>query len=176
MSLELPLPPPPHEEHVFARTHRLLLRTAHALDAAYIAQRLRKCDLVDLRAASRLSPTEALPLWIKRSTVAFALEFDRSVAAVGGLIAVKEGFNNVWVMGSHDLDSAFQAGLLRVCRKWALPFFETESAVVCYPSVLNEVDIRWIEWMGFAKGRLVPSVTGETNRQEMRWRGQRRAP
>ncbi|CAM9460774.1 unnamed protein product, partial [Phaeothamnion confervicola] len=126
------------------------LRPPQPSDVSAVASELREVDLLDIAAFSSENAGVIIPHWLAGSRKAFALEFESRTAAVGGVIPTTAGqAATLWAIGSHTLDRAFRAGLLRHTRAWFGDYADGEGPLACYPAARNTVDIRWIEWLGF---------------------------
>jgi hypothetical protein len=126
------------------------VRLASEDDAAYLAPRLRKEDLDEIRANSGRDPLEALLYGVQVSTPAYTIIHDNNPVAIfgaGPLPFPNLGF--IWMLGSPELMKC-QIPFLRQSKRWIEQMHTDVAPMLCnVVDARNEVHIKWLKWCGF---------------------------
>ena len=134
-------------------------------DVAKICADLRASDELDIAAATRLSPAQAISLCARRSEPCYTLLSDEMPAAVIGVEKSKtEGVGSCWLIGTTRFERAMRAGLAKRSADWFSFITADYSFVFNFVPVANQGDLRWLDHLGFERGALVENYRdlGET--------------
>lgn len=127
-------------------------RRTQPKDIPLISANMREEDVEEVKAASGLSPREAL-LWSllhAKPCMTICLA-DHTPAAMWGVTPVDEMMGKIWLLGTDDLvkDYPVRRWFLRESRD------QIDGLLSFYPvlgncvDARNKVHIRWLQWMGF---------------------------
>ena len=127
------------------------VRLASREDAEYLAPRLRKEDVEEIRAGSGEDPLPALLHSLEVSTPGYAIinnsEEVVGMFGAGPLPVPRLGF--VWMLASPGLVD-IQVPFLRQSRRWVEQMHKDVAPVLTnVVDARNEVHIKWLKWLGF---------------------------
>lgn len=133
------------------RAFTVSVRQVRMEDADYLAPKLRKADLQEIKAVSGEVPQIALERSIEWSDTCYAIvnEKDKPIALFGvipDLDIDSSGF--VWFLGSNELPK-HSVTFLRHSKEWIDKLHQRFHRLWNYIDVRNEVHIRWLKWCGF---------------------------
>lgn len=123
---------------------------AHADDIGWIAERMRKADVEEIRAASGKDPREALEYSLDRSNEAYTVVFDGEPAAMFGVgwINILNGIAAPWLLGTDAVEANYRH-FLRGSRWWIERLKGRYLLLTNVVDDRNVVSKRWLQWMGF---------------------------
>ena len=133
------------------------VRQATRQDALELAPLLRQADIMEIEAASGLSPEAALLHGVEcgRPTLSF-VDPKGGLAGMFGVTPTDDPLvGAVWMLSSGAIER-YPIHFLRRCRPWVDKFHEAYPVLMNYVDQRNDVHIRWLKWMGFTFVRLVP--------------------
>lgn len=127
------------------------VRQATEEDARYLAPRLRKEDMEEVRANTGEDPLTALLHGLEVSTPCYAIinntEEPVGMFGAGPLPVPNLGF--VWMLASPGLVD-IQVPFLRQSKRWIEQMHKDVAPVLTnVVDVRNKVHIRWLKWCGF---------------------------
>lgn len=133
-------------------------------DIDHLAPRLRKEDLDEIRAASGLSPREALMLGFAESEECHCIHDTDTgePVAVFGVVPMAENpsIGIVWMLGSDDLKMHSMC-FLRRSAEWVQRLHSRYPLLCNVIDARNEVHVRWLQWLGFQFIRDIPDYGPE---------------
>jgi hypothetical protein len=137
----------------------------------YIAPRMRRADVEEIKAASGKSPREALEFSFDRSNEAWALIYDGKPAAMFGVgwISILSGMAAPWLLGT-DLVQDHYRHFLRGSRWWFARISSGYDVLTNIVDDRNDVSKRWLEFLGFTLDE--PQIMGVERRlfRKFEWR------
>lgn len=123
---------------------------AKPIHARLLAPKMRLEDVAEVKAASGLSPLEALLTGLDVSNECYtAWADDAPIAMFGVCPSENASCGRIWLLGS-DVIKAHRIDFLRKSRDW-VDWFQSR-----YPVLHNTIDarntvhIRWLQWLGFS--------------------------
>jgi hypothetical protein len=125
-----------------------VVRVARKADAQYIAKRLRKADLLELKATTKSNPSVALmaSLWVSNPCYSL-LVYGEPVALVG--LVPQKDTGVIWMMGTDKM-LQIKRPFLRGCKEWVNYFLELKPILFNYIHEKNTLHIKWLRWLGFS--------------------------
>jgi hypothetical protein len=137
-------------------------RPATLEDVDWVAPRLRKADVEEIKASCGTSAYEGLYASFAASNPALALvDGDGPPLGIFGLVPDADGNACVWMLGTGEIEK-YPMTFLRNSLEWV------RQSNRQYPILYNQVDarngvhIKWLRWMGFTLFREV--IYGPENR------------
>jgi len=132
---------------------KLFVSYAIAADGEFLAPKLRKADLLELRANPSLvgmTADEAIYKSIMESDDCFVVKEIESCdpIALFGVKRISEDAGLVWLVGS-DAIKKHQLEFLRNGKVWLDGLHKTSKILYNYVHESNKLHIKWIRWMGF---------------------------
>ena len=132
---------------------KLFVSYAIAADGEFLAPKLRKADLLELRANPNLvgmSAEEALYKSIMESDDCFVVKDIESCEPIVlfGVKRVSENTGMVWLVGSDKIKD-HQREFLKNCRTWLEGLHRTSRILYNCVHEHNTLHLKWIRWMGF---------------------------
>ncbi len=111
---------------------------------------MREADRVELWAASRSTPEQALSNALRSSHQAWTGLIDGEVACMFGVVPQSwmHGTGYPWMLGS-ELIVTHQKLFLRRCRGQVQSMAQSFRYLHNYVDARNDKAIRWLEWLGF---------------------------
>ncbi|BBF92841.1 phage protein Gp13 family protein [Blastochloris tepida] len=128
---------------------RLEIVPAEPAHIPAIAQRMRSADVAEVRAASGLSPADALRFGLSKSSACFTALVDgrpEIMFGVGDMDAAS-GIGCVWLLGTDAVDRHFRL-FLRQSVEWLRKLLSRYSVLRNFVSDDNAVSKRWLRWLG----------------------------
>ena len=133
------------------KSHRpiAVLPSVHE-DCRYLAPRLRKADLREIRAVRDVDPLVALTEAMENSEACYTAYFGDAPMAIFGVvpIEIEPKIGLVWMMGTSDIERV-KVSFLRKCRAWRDVLCQGYHMVGNFVDARNLVHIRWLKWLGF---------------------------
>lgn len=137
----------------------------------FIAPRMRKADVDEIKAASGKSPREALEFSLDRSNEAWALIYDGKPAAMFGVgwISILNGMAAPWLLGTDVVQDHYRH-FLRGSRWWFARISSGYDVLTNIVDDRNDVSKRWLEFLGFTLDE--PQIMGVERRlfRKFEWR------
>lgn len=137
----------------------------------FIAPRMRKADVDEIRAASGKSPREALEFSLDRSNEAWTLIYDGKSAAMFGVgwISILNGMAAPWLLGTDVVQDHYRH-FLRGSRWWFARISSGYDVLTNIVDDRNDVSKRWLEFLGFTLNE--PQIMGVERRpfRKFEWR------
>jgi hypothetical protein len=137
----------------------------------FIAPRMRKADVDEIKAASGKSPREALEFSLDRSNEAWALIYDGKPAAMFGVgwISILSGMAAPWLLGTDVVQDHYRH-FLRGSRWWFARISSGYDVLTNIVDDRNDVSKRWLEFLGFTLDE--PQIMGVERRlfRKFEWR------
>lgn len=125
-----------------------VVRKATKADAQYIAKRLRKADLLELKANTASDPSVALMAGVWQSNPCYSLLVYGEPVIIGGLVPKKD-VGVIWMLGT-DKVNLIKRPLLRACKEWINYFLELKPILFNYIHEKNTLHIKWLRLLGFS--------------------------
>lgn len=139
----------------------LRARAPRAEDARALGAVLRRADVAEVRAASGLQPAEALERAFEVSDRAWSIEdasggivgaFGRARPPAGGGFSFRAAAP--WLLAADGL-VAHRRSFLRGARGWLPALEDGVDVLFNVIDARNAEHLRWIDWLGFTRIRLV---------------------
>ena len=125
-----------------------IVRKTRMSDVKYIASRLRKADLIELKANSPSSPDVALMHSVWLSNPCYTICLYGEPIALFGLCPQKE-VGVIWMMGTDKVLHIKQT-FLRASKEWLNYFLELKPVLFNFIHEKNTLHIKWLRWLGFS--------------------------
>lgn len=126
---------------------------ARESDIDYIAPRLRKPDLQEIKALGDLSPRDALTLSYFGSKPKCYTAIGSGVpVAMFGVVPFEENerWGSIWLLGTDDITDKVPIPFLKWTKRFFPILMEPYDMVCNIVDKRNEVHIKWIKWLGFS--------------------------
>lgn len=116
----------------------------------WIAPRMRRADVDEVRAASGKSPREALEFSLDRSNEAYTVIFDNEPAAMFGVgwINIINGVGAPWLLGTDAVEQNYRV-FLRGSLWWVKQLSSRYDLLTNVVDDRNTVSKRWLAFLGF---------------------------
>lgn len=125
----------------------LHVRPAVLSDIPAIAPRLRTADLSEIEAASGKPPEVALLPGLQPDAHALAIEYDREVCGLFGVVGAAGLPGAIWMVATPELErNRFQ--FLRSCKPWIRRLRRPHPYLYNVVDSRNELHIKWLMWVG----------------------------
>jgi hypothetical protein len=126
-----------------------LIRKAKTGDGVSIGPRLRKADLKEIEAYSKLDPGTLIEDTIKiYGSSTYTIEHKGLPIGLFGVVPSTKIAGVIWMVGSDDIVS-LKIPFLRNCRFWVEAFSELYPILFNVVSKANTLHIDWLKWLGF---------------------------
>lgn len=123
-------------------------RPARYGDVLSVALRLRDADRAELRAASGLTPIEALELsYSLTENPHVGVDDDDKPICIGGVVPHGER-GAIWLLATPDVER-LRIPFLRASRGWVERLQRTYPLLTNAVDERNTVHIEWLKWLGF---------------------------
>jgi hypothetical protein len=111
---------------------------------------IREADIVELWAANRVTPEDALLIGIGISTEAWTGLIDGKPVCIFGVApaSMLGGIGVPWMVGTADIDKHAKA-FLRRCKSYVKQMLRLYNYLVNYVDSRNTRAIAWLRWLGF---------------------------
>lgn len=123
------------------------VRPASIKDTKFIAQHMRESDVMEIRAASGLTPLEALQHSIILSDTTLVGSADRPFCIFGVAPSPNPLAGIVWLLGTDEIIQHRRAFLAQ-CRDWLDRFHDTYPVLFNFVDERNTVHVHWLKWLG----------------------------
>lgn len=129
----------------------------------WIAPRMRRADVDEVRAASGKSPREALEFSVDRSNEAYTALFNDVPAAMFGVgwINIINGIGAPWLLGTDEVEKNYRH-FLRGSKWWIGQLSSRYDILTNVVDDRNTVSKRWLAFLGFTL--FEPTVIGVERR------------
>jgi hypothetical protein len=123
---------------------------ADASHIATIAERMRPADRLEVLAASRFTPAEALEKSLQKSSRAWTALVDGNPEVMFGVgdLNVLTMTGAPWLLGTDAVERHFRV-FLRQSLDWREQLLQRYAVLRNVVDDRNEVSKRWLQWMGF---------------------------
>lgn len=138
---------------------RVTVRPCRTGDVEHVAENLREADRDEVWASHFLTPLEAVSKSVERSEKVWALTYDDEPVAVFGVVR-RSHLSNVgvpWLLGTNKIVEHIPT-FLRLSKVYIPIMAEGYVRLENYVDFRNKLSIRWLQWMGFELGSLVPGL------------------
>lgn len=125
-----------------------IVRKTRMSDAKYIAERLRKADLLELKANTTASPDVALMHSVWQSNPCYTICYFGEPIGIFGLCPQKD-IGVVWMMGT-DKVLRIKNTFLKASKEWINYFLELTPILFNFIHEKNTLHIKWLRWLGFS--------------------------
>lgn len=124
----------------------ITFRSATQQDGAYIADHLRPADVLEIWAAHRQTPQEAVKQCFQLSNCTCVL-VDNIPTIIFGC-ADYDGFGVPWLLATDDINKIKVQFILK-SQDIIKPWKQKYSLLTNYVHSSNKLSIRWLKWLGF---------------------------
>lgn len=135
------------------------VRPSQPADVEFVAANMRQADRDEIWASYFSTPHEALTRAMKISEKCWTLVCDGEPVAMFG-VARRGMLSNVgspWLLGT-DKVKKYTPAFLRLSPIYVSKMMEGFVRLENYVDFRNKLSIRWLQWMGFELGELVPGL------------------
>ena len=125
-----------------------VVRKTRMSDAKYISSRLRKADLMELRANSGSAPDVSLMHSVWASNPCYTICLYGEPIAIFGICPQKD-VGVIWMMGT-DKVLRIKTTFLKASKEWVNYFLELKPILFNFIHEKNTLHIKWLRWLGFS--------------------------
>lgn len=128
-------------------------------DVEHVAAHMREADVDEVWASSASRPLEAVARSVENSEKVWTLVYGDEPVAIFGVVR-KSYLSNVgvpWLLGTSKIVDHVPA-FLRLSKVYIPIMADGYARLENYVDFRNKLSIRWLQWMGFSIGHLVPSL------------------
>lgn len=128
-------------------------------DVEFVAANMRQEDVDEVWASSFNTPIRALTCAVRDAEKVWALDYDGQPVAIFG-VSRRGYLSNVgapWLLGTNEIRK-HTAAFLRLSRVYVPIMAEGFVRLENFVDFRNKLSIRWLRWIGFDIGELVPGL------------------
>ena len=126
-----------------------VIRPSQKGDGVSIGPRLRKADLIEVKAHSTEDPSKLLENTInEHPNTTYTIEVKGLAIAMFGVVPYQENIGVIWLVGTDEMVKV-KIPFLRNCRFWLDALSGLYPVLFNVVSKENKLHITWLKWMGF---------------------------
>lgn len=111
---------------------------------------IRKEDIDEIWASSRMSPLECLEYGLNNGVTTKALLINNKPICIWGVVTCHdlETVGVPWMLGSKELEK-YALSFIRVCQEQLFEILNKYMMLTNFVDVRNKKSIKWLKWLGF---------------------------
>lgn len=126
-----------------------IIRPAKQGDGLSIGPRLRKADLIEVKAHSTEDPSKLLEEAVNMpGSNTYTIDIKGLPIAMFGVVPYQENIGVIWLLGTDEMVKV-KIPFLRNCKFWLDAFSGLYPVLFNVVSKENKLHITWLKWMGF---------------------------